>query len=492
MDNQTSSNQNPSTNESLPSTEPETTSPPTVSEPETPPTTPPTEAVETKPSPAQPDITTPPESDSGNSEQIPSATEVPEPAASDQPSNPANETTSEPKTPPPPMPASLTEVSSDTPPPPDSSSSQASVPETFTIKGLITKTWQSLKLNFGKLILLHIFQVLPIAIIGAGIAVAFVSIIGGSIGQLNTFSESDLLNLLQSISLNQIGAIIGTSVAITFIGGLISTALSFAQISLVGNQTSTALGFHIKRGFASLLPYIGASIIVSFLQWGGLGLFIVPCIIISIYLGLFQFQIIIDNKSAMASLKGSATIVKHRFGYLLGRIGILFLINVVFSGIMPGFLDGMGESMELVAGLYTFIIGIGLSLFSIIYMVELYKEVRDTTDWNKPASLTWMWIVAIIGWIILIGGGYVLATKVGPEIKEEFSNFIESGTSESWEMSDQLNDDAGPIILPQESDGALETGASEATPASETTQPIIDEELPDTQTTGPAVDTVEL
>lgn len=509
MDNQSASNPNPNTNESLPKTEPEMTPPPTAVKAETPPTesvdseaassepeitTPPVPEPETPPATkvaTPPEDKTPPANDAKNSEQTSSVNEAAEPVASDQSSSLSSDTTQETKTPPPPMPASLTDNSSDTPPPPDASSNQAATPETFTIKGLITKTWQSLKLNFGKLILLHIFQILPIVIIAVGIAVAFVSIIGGSIGELSGFSEADFLALFQSISLSQVGIAIGISLLITLIGGLISTALSFAQISLVGNQESTSFGFHIKRGFASLLPYIGASIVMNILLTGGLILLMIPFIIIAIYLSLFQFQIIIDNKSAMASLKGSATIVKHRFGHLLGRIGILFLINVVFSGFIPGFLEGMGESMELVADLYTFIVGIGLSLFSIIYMVELYKELRDSTNWDKPASLTWMWIIAIIGWIILIGGGYVFATRVMPELKEKASSFIESEINNSFSVEDQFSDDAGPIVLPQESEGTIETEPSEATPEAEITMPAIDQELPTNEPIAPAVDMME-
>jgi len=158
---------------------------------------------------------------------------------------------------------------------------------------------------------------------------------------------------------------------------------------------------------------------------GGMFFLFIPGIFIVIYLSMAAFELIIGNKKVIPAMVGSYQIILQHFGSIFLRYLALFLPYFLVFGILPEILSESDSVAASIFNLVLIIAGNLFSIFTVAYTVELYKEASNKTDYSKTVSLVWMWIVAILGWIIISLGGYLVVKYVLPEAKsaitQEFS-----------------------------------------------------------------------
>jgi hypothetical protein len=232
-------------------------------------------------------------------------------------------------------------------------------------------------------------------------------------------------------------AFIGITLVATVIGSVFNSAMLLA----VGESTEyPTVGSKISRGFQLFLPMFLSSLIVVFLVYGGLGLLIIPGIAIAILTSFTMYEIVFTQSRGMTAIRNSVTIIQQNFGELFGRVAIIFLISIGINIITSILRSTMGDSEAAagLSGLISLVISPIFTLFTLAYYYQVYTEARSMTDFTKPASILWMWICSILGWIIGILIVISLARFAGPMIekamKEEFSK--DTGSSESQMMDD--------------------------------------------------------
>jgi len=85
----------------------------------------------------------------------------------------------------------------------------------------------------------------------------------------------------------------------------------------------------------------------------------------------------------------------------------------------------VGVYVSMVVGLVSILVG----WYSTAYVVVMYKQVKERTDTSKRASANWLWIVAIIGWVMAGLLGYNLTKTYGAQFREAFSSALERNES---------------------------------------------------------------
>lgn len=245
---------------------------------------------------------------------------------------------------------------------------------------------------------------------------------------------SEIGNMSQMVGTGLI-ALVVVSIAAAVLGSVFGTSILLAAGESAEYPT---IGSKLKRGLQLFTPMLFASLITLFLVYGGLGLFIIPGIIIAIMVSFTMYEIVFTSNRGTDAIRNSVTIISQNFGDLLIRVGVIILIsiaiNIVTGMISAGLGDDAGPGL---ASLVSLLIEPIFGLFTLAYYFEVYKEARSATDFNRSSSLTWMWIVSILGWVIGIMMISALSRVVGPQLQKALENeFGNVGTSPEMLMDD--------------------------------------------------------
>lgn len=319
---------------------------------------------------------------------------------------------------------------------------------------LFSDSWKTMTKSILQVIMLN---VLGIAIcVVFGIAALIIVVLSGVASTLLQKGAYGLLSLSPSV-LTTLG-IFGVIFFIIFI--LISIALQITTILIFAQDGQSSLINKFKKSFSFILPLFLIGIVTWFLTVGGFFLLIIPGILIAILLGFSQFEIILNNQRGLNALRRSTAIISKNFGGIFVRYLILFLIVLGYT-IIIGILEGaVGEEAKGILGLINFIINIIWGWFSLSFSIKLYKQAKATVHENNIGSLNWMWIVAILGWLIVGALGFAgykafssgmfkdLAPKAPVSIGTSMQNSIDTMNPEakihydkSAELFKQIQDD---------------------------------------------------
>lgn len=174
---------------------------------------------------------------------------------------------------------------------------------------------------------------------------------------------------------------------------------SFAQVGMVliihEDMASVSYGELFKRSIGFIIPLAVVSILSGLLVFGGMWLFVIPGIVIAILLSFSSYEVIIEGKRGVDALSRSMYIVSKHFWDIVGRAIVLWLVIVVISVILEGLVR-----QNAIFSLLSTIFNVGSSWFSVAYFLTLYKEAQKSVDVKGRASLTWVVLVAVIGWIL--------------------------------------------------------------------------------------------
>lgn len=213
----------------------------------------------------------------------------------------------------------------------------------------------------------------------------------------------------------------------------ISMMLAVAEV-----KENHSFGLLISKSFKLFLPVFLTALIVFFLVYGGFVLLLIPGIVIAVLASFSVYEVVFGNGKYLQAIKHSATIVSQNFWELVKRVLVIIGIAIVL-GISNGILSGvLGKNMvaQGALSLLWMAVQVVLSWFTIAYYYEIYLDARKITDLDKKKSITWMWIVAAIGWVI----GIIVLSFTGKAVDELLKN--PQRFEEQFETSTEMDTDA--------------------------------------------------
>lgn len=180
-------------------------------------------------------------------------------------------------------------------------------------------------------------------------------------------------------------------------------------------ETKSGTSMNLKKQFFAGLSIFWSILFLTILQavilLGGGVLFIIPALIIGIYICFALYALVLDGKKIFESFTYSYSLVHGRWWKVFGRNifigifsiicvyilnGLLFLVNMLFS------IDTKSLGSQIVDSLLSFVLSLVITSISSIYVYRLYQELKKT---SRPAPQNdafrnWLYFFIIIGVIV--------------------------------------------------------------------------------------------
>lgn len=207
----------------------------------------------------------------------------------------------------------------------------------------------------------------------------------------------------------------------------------------------------IKSSTQYVVPVIIAGLIAGVLVMGGIFTLVVPGIIFAILFAFAPMEVIFQGKSPVEAIKGSASLVKQHFSTIFVR-WLAFIGLMMVAGVLMSVLQNLFGQGSVLFGLLQLVYNFVAGIFSTIYFVLLYKQVRAATHETQTTSLLWMIVVAVIGWIMgLLFFGSIIAglasyMNSNPEVLQmkDFTN--EEFYQEFESLNEEYNFEETPLV----------------------------------------------
>jgi hypothetical protein len=290
-----------------------------------------------------------------------------------------------------------------------------------TVTDLFKETWNVFIGSLLPIFFLLLISMVLLLMSGVLYIISIISVIGVSIDPLaiSSWSSIDWSAVLDSI-ISSIPNLVLITVLFGLISVVINAYLAAANILVIYHQkkASYGLGQALSASFAYILPVIAVFLITNFLLFGSMMLFFFPVIFVSLFLLFSFFELVIGNKSIMQSISGSVGLVSQFFGEVFLRVAVFVGITFVLFGFLPFVLQEISAGAGLLYQIIIFIPRVLLCYFSIAFYAVLYKQLKERADDTKKVKTVWIWIVAIIGWMLFVLvalAGYQLVKSFIPE-----------------------------------------------------------------------------
>lgn len=276
------------------------------------------------------------------------------------------------------------------------------------ISVLLKDSWSEFTKSLLNLFLLFLLAI-P-AYLVAGLTVLLIFFIFG----LSAFLSNPAAGF-ESVMTNPV-AILG------IILGIVTAVVSMTLIGLTFQIATIRLVYHPekKQSLLNLVKsskdYIVPLFIVSFLSGtlslGGLGLFIIPGIIISLLFSFSGYEVLFNKQSGLNALRRSYALFTTNFWGIIGRLLLFVIISMLVTIVIP-----KDDSMGALAGLINIILG----WFGLCYSITLYKQVAKGNEHLPGKSLKGIVITALIGFVLSVVVGlsaisYAVSTII-PQIQ---------------------------------------------------------------------------
>ncbi len=207
-----------------------------------------------------------------------------------------------------------------------------------------------------------------------------------------------------------------------------------------------------KTGFKYFWPLVLAIIIQLFVVLGSTVVFIIPGIIMSVYVSLYIFALIVDNKRGFAALIESYTLVKGRWWGVLGRMLFLALIYVVAAFVMVGItflintIFGFGSTSSgqgIVSSLLNLLMNAIMGPVTLIYVYKLYVSLKSTRRADTVPGAFKKWLIASICVGVL---AVITLPIVGGILAVRFAKSFSANMAQQQQIIDALSQQASTTI----------------------------------------------
>lgn len=269
--------------------------------------------------------------------------------------------------------------------------------EFISTKELINKTWEIFQERIGKFLRIIVMQMAAGLILGIFLVLGLLISIGSAIdfGKIR-----DIDRVFENLNAESfaIFGILAMLLILIFIVFMIF--LTITNIQIINNDKESSLAEIFKSSFPLILPYIGTSALVTILVLGGSFLFIIPGIIIGIFLAFSLFEIVLGKTKKVEAMRNSYKMIKQNFGWFLKKIAILFLIFLGITLLLDIFSNNNLFFISFLSEIVSFVFSLVSPFLSLIYSILVYKQIKKNTDFNQENKFSWIVITSIIGWIL--------------------------------------------------------------------------------------------
>jgi hypothetical protein len=167
-----------------------------------------------------------------------------------------------------------------------------------------------------------------------------------------------------------------------------------------------------RRGLGKLWPFAVVTFLSSLVSAGGLVLFVIPAIIMSIWFVFAPFVLIEEDVRGLSALVKSRLYVKGWWGHIFGRLAILMLVVLVIAmglGFVSAFVIALmpAESWEIVVDqlmqLLSYVIFYPIT---VLYMYNLFQNIKSQKSTTEVDPATYskgkMVLSAVLGVLGLV------------------------------------------------------------------------------------------
>jgi hypothetical protein len=221
---------------------------------------------------------------------------------------------------------------------------------------------------------------------------------------------------------------------------VVSYIVYIAEIRVASDPAGMSIWETLRRVEHYIVPSAWVSLAIIIIALGGVLLFIVPAIIVSVLMMFSVFAVIIDHYEKTEAIIYSWHLVKERWIPIFGR---LLLMNLVIGGIslvLIGslWLVGVGETpVETVARVRSGDYNVSVSQtilseavanffaipLSIIFIAQLYESVKRTstkvvTNAEIKKTKNILRVLALCGVIFVVGGIFLSSLRIAQVVPQ--------------------------------------------------------------------------
>ncbi|MFH1967424.1 MAG: hypothetical protein ABIJ03_02860 [Patescibacteria group bacterium] len=314
----------------------------------------------------------------------------------------------------------------------NNNSTQNSISQTKTVidypvKAHFKDAWHRFTGGLLPAFLVTLIVMIIVLVVVAVLGIAGFGLVAGNeailsaIKDIGTLGPTALLSIPSGFWLSIIGLFLIYMVVCGLLGLVSQTAIILA---LTKYDQKPSLGSLLKQSF-SLVPVVFVlGLVSSLLVLGGTWLFVLPGILIGLMFSFAMYEVVLENKGPISALKSSTALISDQFGFFITRILIFTGIYLLAFVFMPMLLSEVSTTLENLYSLVSSLASIGWGWFSLAFMIELYLKIKQASTSQKPGNITWMIVVAVLGWLLLVLGIKILVNFAKSDLAKELTQSI--------------------------------------------------------------------
>lgn len=311
-----------------------------------------------------------------------------------------------------------------------------------SVSSLFKETWQTFTQSLLSLFTLNVLGI--VIYIGVTVVAFLVFILSGAGSYLFKNGLQGIAANLSNIPSSTIVILTVIAAVFGFVYLIVGSALQIASILIMDSQGKVSLGSTFKKSLGLIIPLFLVNILIFIISFGALFVFILPAILFYFLLIFAQFEVVLNNQRLLGAIKRSVFIVSKNFGAILIRLIIIALLYIAIMVVIPNLLSKIGPEVQIYVGIISFLISSFAGWYMLAYTITLYKQARSSLEKEKEKGILWIWIVAILGWLIIVSMGFFSYKVISSgALNEVFKKSVSTSTGVSIQQSiDEMNSDA--------------------------------------------------
>lgn len=266
-----------------------------------------------------------------------------------------------------------------------------------SLKTLFQESWDALIHSFLQLFVVNVIGF----VVSVVILILCILFLGIGIGVFSGDTTS-LQSILSNLSVPLIILLVGIFVLSIILFVVITWVVFIATTLILDSSGKIGIGASIQKSFKFIIPTFIVGMLIAFLIYGALFLFIFPAILFMMLFLFVYYEIILNGKGVRASLNRSVLIVSRNFGPLFIRILVFYIVYLGVVLLIPELLYRIVPNISAFVAFVSFIVNLFIGWYYYAFFIVLYKHARVGLDHEEGGSITWMWIVSLIGWVLFI------------------------------------------------------------------------------------------
>ncbi|MCX6715409.1 MAG: hypothetical protein NT077_00110 [Candidatus Taylorbacteria bacterium] len=220
---------------------------------------------------------------------------------------------------------------------------------------------------------------------------------------------------------------------ITIVGFVLSVVAYTSLVKSVHDlETNPSAIVSVKDqysfGFKIFWSVILVGIIQALVSFGSLALFLIPAIIVGVYVTFSYFGVVLDGKKGFSALTESFSLVRGRWWKILWRIIFVALVNLLLSVVIMGIqfllssLTGYQHNSStdiMVSSILNMILVLFYMPIGVAYLYKLYRTLKETEVAEISTVVFKRWLVTflVVGIVAIVMLPVFVVTVIGSSVR---------------------------------------------------------------------------